>query len=43
MGISLIFFISFLSAVKTHHNRQIKNKKNITNEMTGQIAMLSIL
>jgi hypothetical protein len=29
--------------VKTHHNRQIKNKKKITKEITGQIATLSIL
>ena len=42
-GISLIFRIIFLSAVNTHHNRQRKKTKKMTNDMTGQMAMLSML
>jgi hypothetical protein len=38
-----IFSMNFLSTVKTHHNKHRKKKKNMINDMTGQIAMLSIL
>jgi hypothetical protein len=43
IGIELMVSINFLSAVKTHHKRQMKKRKNITNEITGQISMLSML
>jgi hypothetical protein len=32
-----------LSVVKTHHSRQMKKRKNITKEITGHMAMLSML
>jgi hypothetical protein len=41
-GNEAISAISFLSAENTHHSRQRKKKKNMMNDITGQMAMLSM-
>jgi hypothetical protein len=43
IGIFFILSINLLSVVKTQRSRQRKNTKKITNEITGQIWMFSIL
>jgi len=42
-GFSLISRMKVLSAVNVHHNSTMKNVKKITNEITGQMATLSML
>ena len=39
---SFIVWMNFLSVLKTHHSRQTKNMKKMINEITGQMAILSI-
>ena len=38
MGRLFILSMIFLSAVNTHHSRQMKKRKKITKEITGQMA-----
>jgi len=42
-GFSLILRINVLSAVNTRHNSTTKNVKKMMNEITGQMATLSML
>ncbi|MEJ0055587.1 MAG: hypothetical protein WDN75_07980 [Bacteroidota bacterium] len=42
-GSSFIVLMNPLSAVRTYHSRQRKNRKKMTKEITGQMAMLSML
>jgi preprotein translocase subunit YajC len=38
-GISLILSINIFFLVNTHASKQMKKRKNMTNEITGQMAM----